>query len=88
MYKKSYLQGDGFIILDKTYNLLNSHKKFKDCIKDKNLYNLLENFNNSSQKKQVRLMSLQNHNMYIMILVFYMKIVFQKNIYGLLLIRI
>jgi predicted DNA-binding WGR domain protein len=51
MQKKKYLDGDGYIILDKTYNLLKSNKKFNDCTKNKNLYTLLENFNNSNQKK-------------------------------------
>jgi len=51
MQKKKYLDGDCFVILDKTYNLLKSNKKFNDCIKNKNLYTLLEDFNNSNKKK-------------------------------------
>ena len=41
---------DGFILIDKIYKLLKSNKKFNKCIKNKNLYTLLKDFNSINKK--------------------------------------
>ncbi len=49
--KQSFYDADGFIILNKTYEMLNSHKDYKEVIKNKNLFTLLKEFANSKYKK-------------------------------------
>ena len=43
IYSDTDYPNDGYILLDKTYKMLKKHKSF-DCLKDKNLFELLKKF--------------------------------------------
>ena len=48
-YSDGIYDYDGYIILDKTYNMLKKHKSF-GCLKDKNLFDLLKKFYSKNKK--------------------------------------
>lgn len=49
MYSDGVYDYDGYIILDKTYKMLKKHKLF-NCVKNKNMFDLLKNFYQKIEK--------------------------------------
>ncbi len=49
MYSDGVYDYDGYIILDKTYKMLKKHKLF-NCVKNKNMFDLLKNFYQKNRK--------------------------------------